>query len=148
MAVGDITQTQQTKSIKLLEAATAANGVPIGTPTAGVSVGELLKGAAPADAVVFIASTAGSGAMTATFKVWGFSTAAGAWAPLGVDATAASRGLLNGGSAVDEVSTDAIRHTEPLACAWAFDRLYLEITAIGGTATAVSAWLVVPATVA
>lgn len=149
MPVGAVSQTQQNRKIKVLEAATATNGSPVGLgTTVGVSVGELLKGSAPAECAVFIASTAGSGTMTVTVRAWGYNADAAAWAPLGVDATAASRGVLNASNAVDEIGADVIRHTEPIFCLWAFDQFYLEVTAIGGTATAISAWLIAPAQVA
>lgn len=147
MAVGDITTSAQlTKSIQILAAATATNGTPIGLGvTAGVSLGELIKTGSPMYGSLFIASTAGSGVMTVTLRAWGMSVAASnLWAPLGTGSAASTRGVLNAGTAIDEVSADAIRHTEVITAPWAIDRIFLEITAIGGTATAISAWLTVP----
>lgn len=145
MAVGEITTTQTSKSIQLLAAATAVNGTPIGLgATVGQSTGELIKAGSPMYGALFIASTAGSGTMTVTLRAWGMSIAAGnLWAPCGTG-TLATRGVLNGGSAIDKVSADLIRHLETFGVPWAMDRLFLEITAIGGTATAISAWLTVP----
>lgn len=146
MAVGDPTSTQLTRSIKVLEAAIATNGTPIGQgAAAGVSVGEVIKAGNPHHATIFVASTAGSGTMTVTLRAWAMSVAAGnLWAPCGTG-SATLRGVLNGGNAIDEVSADLLRHTEVIGAPWAMDRFYLEITAIGGTGTAISAWLTVPA---
>jgi hypothetical protein len=146
MAAGVVTEVGLTRKLKLLEAATATNGSPVGTPTAGYPIGDLVKGGSP-DGTIFIASTAGSGTMTVTLRLWGYDATANAWAPLGTG-TAALKGILNGGVAIAEDSTigaDVLRHTEVVGSLWAFDRIYLEITAIGGTATAISAWLVIPA---
>lgn len=91
-----------------------------------------------------IQSTAGSGTMTATVKLWGFfrtSGTLGHWAPLGTHATAASKGLVNEANAMGETGTDAIRHAEVVENLEGIERMYAEITAIGGTSTAISAWL-------
>lgn len=68
--------------------------------------------------------------------------ALGAWFPLGTNSTAASKGLLNEGNAIGETSADAIVHAEIINNLHHFDRVYLEVTAIGGTATAFDAWLI------
>jgi hypothetical protein len=135
-------------SIKLLTAATATNSAPSGA-AAGVS----RKGAPGAttnspnglgecdEAVILIASTAGSGVMTGTFKLWGYSPLSAAWHPIGTHATAATKGVLNQGNAIGETGTDVVTHAELVQGLGVFTRLYLEITAIGGTNTAFSAWL-------
>lgn len=145
MAVGDITHRTTTRAIQLLAAATATNGVPSGAD-AGVALQDVWPGPAFPSGMIHIASTAGSGTMTATFKWWGYWYCSAVWAPVGAHATAASRGLLNLASAVDETQADLLRHAEVVSIPWGMDRTYLEITAIGGTATAVSAWLVLPQT--
>lgn len=145
MAVGDITNRPTTKTIQVLDAATAVNGVPSGA-TAGIAVQDLIAGSSPTHGLIQVASTAGSVTMTVTLKLWGYLAASGVWAPIGTNATDANRGLLNGGAAIGELAApgDTLRHSEVITAPWAVDRLYLEITAIGGTGTAVSAWIVAP----
>lgn len=79
--------------------------------------------------------------MTVTLRVWCYSPLTAAWHPLGSNATEATRGVLNDGNAIDEDGSDNLVHAEPITGLGAFTRIYLEITAIGGTSTAVSAWL-------
>lgn len=146
MAAGTITEAQLSKSLEILTAATATNSPPSGA-TAGFSVGEMLKTGSPTSGGLFIKSTAGSGTVTVTLRLWGYNGAAAAWSPCGTG-TAALKGVLNGGTAIAEdasIGADLIRHYEEIGLPWALDRIYLEITAIGGTATAISAWLVLPA---
>lgn len=134
--------------LQLLTAATATNGVPSGA-TAGFS----LKGRTPGkpqantwyhrnSGEVVVKSTAGSGTMTVTLRLWGYNAQSAAWHPLGSDATEANRGVLNAKSAIDEDGADVLTHAEPVTGLAGFIRIYLEITAIGGTLTAISAWLV------
>mgnify|MGYP001570413081 FL=1 len=90
---------------------------------------------------VVIKSTAGSGTLTATFRLWGKADAVGIWCPLGTG-TDANKGKLNAAVACGETSADVIAHSEVVEGLECVDSMALEITAIGGTATAVSAWLV------
>ena len=82
-------------------------------------------------------STAGSGTMTCTLKLWGYTPADG-WSPLGTHATAATKGILNAGSAIDETAADEIDHAEVILGLQQFTRLAAQVTAIGGTSTAVT----------
>jgi hypothetical protein len=119
--------------ITLLSAATATNSAPTAA-TDGAAIPHLCD-----VATLFLHSTAGSVTMTVTCKLWGYNTQLAKWYPLGTNATAASKGLLNEGNAMGETGTDSIRHCEALAGLRAIQRLYLEITAIGGTSTAITA---------
>ncbi len=142
MAVGEVTRTAWSRSVKLLEAATAANSPPT-LATHGIDLSDVFNAARPSTAAIMVRSTAGSGTMTVTLRQWGYAPAVAVWMPLGAHATAASRGVLNLGNAIDEIAADTIRHCESIAVPpLHFTRFYLEITAIGGTATAISAWLV------
>lgn len=87
----------------------------------------------PDQAVLTIRSTAGSGTMVGTFTIWGYLVASGRWYPVKV----------NGGSALAEYSADLIAYTETFTQLGAFDRLYLELSSVGGTATAFEAFLTV-----
>lgn len=121
---------------------TAVNGIPSGA-TAGVA----LRGASKkidkqfADGedefVVAVKSTAGSDVMTATVAVWGYHADIGIWFRLKV---------LNAGSAIAETSSDAIQYAEVVDGLRHFDRVYVELTAIAGTATAVQFYLINRAT--
>lgn len=140
MAIGTVTRQGFNHTIELLASATATNSPPSGA-TAGLDVGDLyLNGEKPDVVSLLIFSTAGSDAMTVTCRIWGYNAAATTWFPLGVG-TAAGKGVLNGGAAIAETEADKIAHAEPLDLPLHFTRLYLEITAIGGTSTAVTGLL-------
>jgi len=134
--------------IKLLDGATATNGVPtdgdatVGFPLAGLGFTGLSHDV-PNDGVcgLTLESTAGSATMTVTVKIWVYAAAVGNWVPFGSHATAASRGLINEGNAIDEVAADLLRHTELITGLDNYERIYAEITAIGGTATAVDLYV-------
>ncbi len=144
-AIGDVTGVGngEVKAVELLASATATNSPPSGA-SAGLPVNTLAQfGAAPDRAALVIASTAGSGTMTATFRLWGrLPIGGGLWFPLG-PGTDALKGTLNLETAIGETGADTLRHSEVIENLGLFDRLYLEITAIGGTSTAVTAWVVV-----
>jgi hypothetical protein len=143
-AIGDVTaMSGDARVIEMLSSATAVNSPPAGA-SAGISVNDLsIFGIPPARMVLAIASTAGSGTMTATFRLWGYlPVGGGLWVPLGPGGDTA-KGVLNLEAAIGETSADSIRHAEVIENPGMFQRLYLEITAIGGTATAVTAWFVV-----
>lgn len=124
-------------AVQLLTAATATNSPPSGA-SAGVEVNSLKF---PEDGLLVLKSTAGSGTMTVTCRAWGYDLSLAAWFPLGTGA-AATKGVINGGDAIGETEADTIAHGEILSGSRHLTRVYLEITAIGGTATAISAWLV------
>ncbi len=92
------------------------------------------------EAVLEVWSTAGSGVMTVTGRLWGYTEAAG-WAPLGIGA-GATKGIINGGATLDETSADKIAHKEVVSGLRDLERVYLELSAFGGAATAISARLV------
>lgn len=124
-----------TQPVQILTAATATNGAPSGA-TAGFAIRQ------PCDRALFcLKSTAGSGTMDVTIKLWGYCGAMDEWSPLGVHATAATKGILNSGNAIGEIAADTLRHAEEIFGLMRIERVYAEITAIGGTSTAVSAWL-------
>ena len=91
-------------------------------------------------ALLLVKSTAGSDAMSVTIRRWGYSAITQNWHPLGTG-TASGKGLINDGNAIGESSTDNIAHTEILEGLSCLDQIYAEVTAIAGTSTAVSMWL-------
>ena len=124
--------------ITLLTAATATNSAPSGG-SAGVETNGLkVGGNVPDTCTVLVYSSAGSGTMTATIRMWGYSNSI--WLPLGTGASGAAdtKGVLNENVAIAETSADFIAHAEPLSYCGHFDRLYAEVTAIGGTSTAIN----------
>jgi len=128
-------------TIQLLTAATATNSAPSGA-TAGVETNGLKVGSenVPDEATLLVKSTAGSGVMTVTIRMWGYHATAAVWFPLGVG-TDAAKGTINEGSALGETASNTIAHAERFLVPGHFSRLYAEITAIGGTATAISVYV-------
>lgn len=141
-------QTAKYDAYRLLDAATATNSPPSGA-AAGLDVsaiGGTFNRIPVAELQVY--STAGSASMTCTLKLWGYDTVSTKWFPIGVG-TGAAKGLLNGGAAIDEGPVaDVISHSEPLYDLGCFSRIYLEITAIGGTGTSITANICIPREVA
>lgn len=81
-------------------------------------------------ATIMLKSTAGSGTMTATVRIWGYSVLNSEWYALGV---------LNAGTAIPEVTTaDTLSYTEQIVGLRAFIRLAAEIIgSLGGSSTAI-----------
>lgn len=149
MALGDVTTVAPDLiAVEVLASATATNSPPA-SATAGLPMTTLIdafSGRLPANLSFVACSTAGSATMTATFRAWlMFGTLAslsnGLWAPAGAG-TDALKGVLNAGVACGETSSDAIRHCEPIELTGHASRLYVEVTAIGGTNTAVTCFVV------
>jgi hypothetical protein len=133
--------------IALLATRTTANSPPA-LASDGVEVQAILdvtrSRQQPASLVV--ASTAGTGTLTATVKMWGYLGGAVAkWFPLG-NGAATVKGTANEGASLEETVADGIRHVQPFNHWYHFDRLYAEIVAIGGTSTSVGVWISTGAT--
>ena len=146
MAIGDITTypDNEAKSIVLLASVTATNSPPSGA-SAGLAISDIsnLFNFMPSEAGLLLYSTAGSGTMTCTARLWGYHPIGeGMWFPMGAGADA-TKGVINATVAMGETAADKIRHMETVALPGFVSRLYLEVTAIGGTSTAVTAELVV-----
>ena len=125
-------------TIELLASAAATNGIP--TSTAGIDCNLLRsKGRIPDKIRVGVASTAGSGTMTVTLRVWG--RAGAVWFRL-KDLNASSAAP-HTAVAISETSADAIQYSEEVSGMSGCDRLYLEIVAIAGTLTAVTGYAIV-----
>lgn len=137
--------------VRLIDGATTTTSVPSGAPTATPADGvgfafATLMGIVSPTAELRVRSTAGSGAMDVTVKMWGYSVESGTWAPLGTG-TGAAKGIVNGGAVIDEGPVaDTIRHSEPIAYLHHLDGIYAQITAINGTSTAVTVEIALPRT--
>jgi len=148
MALADVLEFPggEVKAIELLASATAANGAP-SSSNVGLEVaalGNLFKGYMPSQVTLALYSTAGSGAMDCTCRLWAYVPlpwTSGRWIPLGVGADAL-KGQINMQSVIGETSADAITHCETVNNPGHFLRLYLEIVAINGSATAITAHLI------
>lgn len=144
MAVGDATTVTDDGAIaiELLATATATNGVPSGA-SAGLAVStiEAALTRVPPELTLSVYSNAGSGSMSATLRLWFYDPVAADWFPAGTG-TDALKGVINAGAAIGETSADKIRHMEPVWFPWHVSRVYLEIVAIAGTATALKANLI------
>jgi hypothetical protein len=142
-AIGTFTNLdQKTYAIELLATTTATNSPPSGA-SAGLATSSILDyfGSIPDPMTLLLESTAGSGTMTVTAKLWGYTPLdGGTWVPLGTGGDT-TKGIINAGAAIGETTSDRILHAEPFQLTGSFQRYYLEITAIGGTSTAVKAYL-------
>lgn len=139
---------KQTVTIRLVEGATATTSTPTGAPSATPASGtgfDLRKlewgGLLPDSAEIHVYSTAGSGVMDVTARVWNYALSGAVWAPLGTGA-AATKGILNNGAAIGETGSDTIRHSEPLAYIANLDGIAVTIDGINGTDTAINVDLV------
>lgn len=130
------------RSVQVLTAETGTTAAP-SAATDGVETNSLkVGGNVPDAATIVVQSTAGSGTMTVTLKLWGYDDDSAKWSPVGTHSTAASKGILNEGAAIPEGPiADTINHREILRWPGHFDRLDIQVTAIGGSATAVSVWI-------
>lgn len=149
-AVGTVTNSGNAKrSICAMVAQAATNAAPASAtagvpsyPIAGLPVdnGAFYSGVAPDESVLSLWSSAGSGAISGTFILWGFLAAGSA----GVSGP-------NGGAGqwvqIATINSGAISGTAPLTFSQnlpylgAYDRLYLQCSAISGTSAAFEAWL-------
>lgn len=132
---------ERRRNWRILEGATATN-----SPPSGASAGRPITDLPAADfggkyeavsVPVEVVSTAGSATMTVTVDIWGYDSIEAVWFNLG---------RLNAGSAIAETGTDVIRYVEILDNLFDWDRLYAEIVAIGGTATAINVNIRLPST--
>jgi hypothetical protein len=134
MAIGAITDIipGESYAVELLASAIAANGAPTGN--AGLEINALRKlGAIPSILRVGVKSTAGSGTMTVTLRVW---------LKFGSIGWMVAKSL-NAGSAIAETGNDTLDYSEEVQTAYGADRIYLEIVAIAGTSTAVTGYALV-----
>ena len=121
-------------NLKLLNAASAVNGEPT-LDTQGKPL-EVMRN--PDKVLVLVDSTAGSGTMSVTVRMWGFHPTTGKWYAMGVGSDSSVTGIINGGNPIGENGiADRIGHAEVLGNVRGFSRLYAEVTAITGTLTTI-----------
>ena len=130
-------------SVQLLTDAAATNNKPTvtdGVTTDGFVLGNLWNAG---KAVLLVKNTDAEEATTktVTIRLWGFSMVTATWLPLGIGANA-TKGIVNGGAACGETDTDIVRHAEVIDGLFGIERVYAEVTAIGGALTTISAWLI------
>lgn len=142
-AIGAFTNLDQGSiAIELLSTTSATNGTPSGA-SAGLALSTIVSyfGGVPDPMTLLLESTAGSGTMTVTARLWGYTPLdGGTWVPLGTGGDT-TKGTINAGNAIGETTADRLLHAEPFQLTGSFQRYYLEVTAIGGTSTAVKAYL-------
>jgi|ERR1043165_4224623 hypothetical protein len=141
MALGTKTDTIAGESfvVEMLASANATNGAPSGA-TAGIATNDLrIKGKIPSRIRVGVNSTAGSGTMTVTLRVW--QRSGGIW--FRTKDLNASSAAPHTAVAIPETSADAIAYSEDVDVVAGAERLYLEIVAIAGTSTAVTGYAIV-----
>jgi hypothetical protein len=136
------------KSVCILAPATANNAIPT-LDTQGISMyvppravpgtghkSLAYGGQPPKSATLCIAGTATTGqTLVGTFTLWGYHPVLG-WLEIPV----------NGGTAITpvalaETDTDKITYTQRFEDVSHFQRLYLQLTAIGGTGASFEAWM-------
>ncbi len=117
----------ETGLMTILSAATSSaspSGTGYGDSTLGCAIPYL------ADQVtILLRSTAGSGAMTASIRLWGYAIKDAKWYNFG---------LLNSGTDIAEADTDYLSYVETIGGLRRFSRLYAEIESLGGSGTAVT----------
>lgn len=115
------------RNFALLASGTTASAAP--ATLTDESLGAAIPGGGAVDEVhVLVQSTAGSGTMTATLKLWGFNPELGRWFDLG---------SLNGSSPIEESKSDVLSWSQVVQGMSAYSRLYVQIVALGGTNTAI-----------
>lgn len=140
------------QSLLLLDGVTAVNGKP-STAAHGKALRRTSKDNADEGFSDFVDrmaalvwSSAGSGAMDVEIRMWvylrsytkrGEKVAVGKWFPIGVGADS-SKGTINMEGVIGETDTDSITHCEVIDNLMMYDRVYAEVVAINGTATAVN----------
>lgn len=140
--------------VRVLDAATATNSPPSSYAAAGVDISAILdniygKKGWPSHCGVVVRTTAGSGTLTATLKLWigyRYSTSAGEYVAAS-PGTSTLAGVLNGGAAFDEHATDIIHRADVVQYPRLGRKHYVEVTAIGGTGTAVTVDYIFPAVI-
>lgn len=107
----------------------AAGGFAVANTTAGSLSGVPVPYDYEVIEAVEIWSTGGAtGALSITARLWVYNPRSQTWEPFGVG-TAAAKGNLNGGAAMDDVTGNNLRHFETLpAGAGIPQRLYLEVS--------------------
>lgn len=141
MALGAIVNTivGESYTVELLASATAANGAPSGA-SAGIDISSLGRlGRVPDRIRVGVKSTAGSGTMTVALRTWLYAGEVWFVAKAHVASSAAPQTAVN----IAETSADAIAYSEVVTGITGAARIYLEITAIAGTLTAVAGYAIV-----
>ena len=128
------------RNLLVLEVATGTNAPPsgasAGVPTNGSDWAEFFGGQWEARSVsLLVYSSAGSATMTCQIRMWGYDSVSARWYPLAYVA---------GGATIAELSDDSIRHAEKFDDLFDWDRIYAEVTAIGGTSTAINVALRLP----
>lgn len=118
-----------------------AGGIQVGFPLNGAVPGSPFRWYLQDAGLLFMRSTAGSGTMTVTLRLWAYSELTHAWHPMGINSTITLRGVLDDGTAITEDGADILTHAEPVQFLSGFEYIYAEIVAIGGTATAVDLFL-------
>jgi hypothetical protein len=150
MPVSDVFATGSKKAIVLLENAAANTGAPTlatqGVPVNpdsgfGFTPADTAHGFAGRDArestlLIYGACTAAQ-VLTGTFTLWGYLAASGKWYEIPV-----AGGTRVAPIALPETDADVVTHVERFQNLGHFDRIFLELAAIGGAGASFSAHLV------
>lgn len=107
----------------------------------GTDTGACYQGYAARESFLTLFTTAGSGTLAGTFTLWGYLAkgTAGASGPNGGNGIWVPVVKVNGGTGFS--SATPVTYAERELNLGLYDRLYLQLTAVGGTSTAWEAWL-------
>lgn len=86
------------------------------------------------DCEVLVENVAGTGAVSATVRLWTYHASTGLAYPWGVG-TDAAKGIINNGAACGATDTDKLRHRETIPGPGLADGIQAQITASAGTGT-------------
>lgn len=119
-------------------------GITVGFPLAGMVPGTPYHWNLQDKGMLVLDSVAGTGALTASVRLWVYSEASHKWGPLGVSATIASRGLLNDGVLITADPANTLAHRELVKGLSGADNIYAQVvSALGGSSSpAIDLWLV------
>lgn len=114
--------------IPVLSGVLTANGAPV-DGNSGAALPGVDRQRQDRGMLLLDATNTGSTVGSLTGKWWVYSYQTSLWYPGSIDATAANKGLINGGNALGETGTDIIRHMEEVYALLYFSRVFFEIVA-------------------
>jgi len=120
--------------VTVLSGVLTANGAPVDA-TSGVALPTPDRQRTDRGMLLLNGTNTGVGSLTG--KLWVYNAGAALWYPAGTDPTSSLKGVINGGIALGETTSDVIRHTEEVRALLFFTRVFFEIVAAANLATLV-----------
>ena len=130
--------------LRVVDGAGAGGVAAPSAATDGVEMPKNQQTLATERCAVAISDRSGSGTLSITYaKIWGYIKFLNKWFPLGTGADA-DRGKLNEGIALGEVAADDLRLIEEVGDLSLFDRVAVELNAVGGTSPVIDVDIIIP----